>query len=295
MNTSILSCSVALCTYNGEKYVSELLDSILSQIYLPKEIIIVDDGSSDSTLPILEEYAARFPLIKLIPQKSNSGPVKAFQKAIQLSDQPYIFLADQDDIWLPHKILTMLEVAVNLPSDKPCLVFSDLEVMDESGGCIHGSFWKMAALEPTRATFKSMMYGNVVTGCASLINSKMRELLREIPSGALMHDHWIALIAYGIGNVAVLDQQLLKYRVHGNSVTEKSEANFIWKIKRQVSQILDRDSVFLEKEMKQISAFDQAFGHQLTNEKQKQVAAFLRLRNQSLARKKLAGFFRFQR
>lgn len=289
------SCSVALCTFNGENYISELLDSILFQSVPASEIIIVDDCSSDSTLDIIKEYAEKFPQIKLNLQKSNSGPITSFEKAIQLTSYPYIFLADQDDIWKPNKIESMLSSAANYPDDKPLLVYSDLEVIDEKGNILFSSFWKMAALRPHISTFKSLLFGNPVTGCASMINAKMKEYLVSIPQGVLMHDHWIGLIAYGFGEAVVLDDQLVKYRTHGNSVTEKIHAKVLWKIRTQLDQIFNRNADFLGKEINQIILFDQKFRSYLSIENQKHVDSFIGLKNKSLLKRKLASYLRYKK
>lgn len=285
--------SVALCTFNGEKYVAEFLESVLSQSILPDEIVVVDDCSSDATLSILKSYELDYPMIKIYPLVENLGPIRAFQKAIELTQFPRIFLADQDDIWDPLKIQLMMPASVNLGEELPSLVFSDLSPMNSQGRTMGNSFWKMANLDPRKATFNSMMFANVVTGCASLINSRMRELLKEIPNGVLMHDHWIGLIAYGFGNVEVINRPLVKYRIHDDSVTEKSKADFFWKMKKQFSQILGDQSEYLQKEIDQMVVFNRLFGNQLSQSKKNQLESFLQLNNQSLFKRKIAGLRKF--
>lgn len=285
-------CSIALCTFNGEKYLPALLESLLSQTVSAKEIIVVDDCSTDGTVSLLEKYAGKNAQIKLSLQKSNLGPVRAFQTAIQLTSQPYIFLADQDDVWKPIKVESMLSSASGFDGQKPLLVYSDLEVMDEKGNPSFPSFWKMAAIKPHNTTFKSIMFSNVVTGCASLINAKMKEYLISIPHGVLMHDHWIGLIAYGFGEALAMDDQLVKYRTHGGSVTIKKQANTFWKVRTQLNQIFNQNGDFLEKEINQIILFDQKFRELLSAENQKMVENFIGLKNSSLLRRKLISYCR---
>lgn len=285
--------SVALSTFNGEKYVAEFLESVLNQSLLPDEIVVVDDCSSDSTLSILKSYELAHPIIKIYPLLENVGPIRAFQKAIELTQFPRIFLADQDDIWDPLKIQLMAPASVNLGEELPSLVFSDLSPMNSEGRPMGNSFWKMANLDPRKATFNSMMFANEVTGCASLINSRMRELLKEIPNRVLMHDHWIGLIAYGFGNVEVISRPLVKYRIHDDSVTEKPKADFYWKVKKQFSHLLGGQIEYLEKEIDQMMAFDGLFGSQLSQSKKSQLKSFLKLKNQSLIRKKIASLNKF--
>src|ERR1700744_3577317 len=93
--------SVALCTYNGEKYIKEQLDSIINQTYTCIEVIIVDDGSTDSTYDIISDYALRDNRIKCFKNETNLGFNKNFEKAVSLTSGEYIAISDQDDIWLP--------------------------------------------------------------------------------------------------------------------------------------------------------------------------------------------------
>lgn len=287
------SCSVALCTYNGEKYLEELLVSILSQTLPPDEIIIVDDCSLDGTVLLLKSFAEKFPQIKLNLQSSNLGPISAFQLAISLTSRPFIFLADQDDIWSPRKIELMLLSGTGHRSDLPLLAFTDLEVIDEKGDLVSTSFWEMTGLQPHLTSFKSLMFGNVVTGCASLINAKMREYLIFIPQGVLMHDHWMALIAYGFGQVEIIDQPLVKYRTHLQAVTEKARAGFRWKLKKQFSQF-SREQ-FLENEIKQMREFAKLNLNKLSKEDRKHLLQFIKLRGKSLLRKKIISLIRFRK
>ena len=288
-------CSVALCTYNGAEYLSELLDSILSQSIPASEIIIVDDYSSDGTVDILEEYIKRYPKIKLHLQSTNSGPIASFEKAIQLANFPYIFLADQDDVWKSNKLESMLSIAKNFQEDQPLLVYSDLEVIDENGNVLFPSFWEMAALKPQISTFKSLLFGNSVTGCASMINAKMKEYLISIPQGVLMHDHWIGLIAYGFGNAVVLEDKLVKYRTHGKSVTDKTHASILWKIRTQLNQILSINADFLDEEINQILLFNQKFRNYLSIENQNYVDKFIALKHKSVYKRKLVSYLRFKK
>lgn len=293
MNRILEKSSVALCTFNGEKYVTDFLDSLLSQTILPDEVVIVDDCSTDLTLSILKAYEKAFAMIKVYPLEKNVGSIKAFQKAIQLTQFPRIFLADQDDIWEPLKIQLMSQVQLNPLDDVPSLVFSDLSLINTYGEHKGNSFWEMADLDPMRTTFNSLMFANVVTGCASLINHRMRDLLKEIPSDVMMHDHWIGLIAYGLGKVEIISQPLVRYRIHDDSVTEKQEADFFWKMKKQIHQIFGDSSGYLQKEIDQMLAFDRLFGDQLNPSRKKQLEAFLMLKNQSLLKKKIASYKKF--
>ena len=123
---------IVLATYNGEKYLAQMLDSLVAQTRQADFIVAVDDGSKDNTPAILKNYENRLPLQVTILEK-NSGHRAAFSKALelaqpQLSDSDLIALADQDDIWLPHK----LDILEKLIQDK-ALVFGDAQVVDADG------------------------------------------------------------------------------------------------------------------------------------------------------------------
>ncbi|MFT4918317.1 MAG: glycosyltransferase involved in cell wall biosynthesis, partial [Zhongshania aliphaticivorans] len=95
--------SVAMCTYNGERFLAEQLDSILNQTYKNIELVVVDDVSTDGTLRLLDEYAARDGRIRVIRNSENIGFVRNFEKAMGACSGEFIALADQDDIWFPEK------------------------------------------------------------------------------------------------------------------------------------------------------------------------------------------------
>ena len=100
--------SVVMATYNGERFIAEQLESILTQTYSNLEIIIVDDRSTDQSYTILESYAAKDTRIRLFRNEQNLGYVKNFEKGLSLAGGVYIAPSDQDDIWLPHKITTLV-------------------------------------------------------------------------------------------------------------------------------------------------------------------------------------------
>jgi len=287
------SCSIALCTYNGEKYLEELLGSILSQTVPPDEIIIVDDCSSDGTVSLLKSFAEKCPQIKLHLQSTNLGPISAFQLAISMTSMPFVFLADQDDIWSPRKIELMLSSGTGHRSDLPFLAFSDLEAIDEKGDLVSTSFWKMVGLYPHQTTFKSLLFGNVVTGCASMINAKMKEYLSIIPQGVLMHDHWMALIAYGFGQAEYKDEPLVKYRIHASTVTRKSAASLVWRIRQQFTHLTTAYFHFLNKEVTQAEVFKNKFYDLLSDPRKAEIDQFISLRNKPFAKKKFASYSKF--
>ena len=119
--------SIAMCTYNGEPFLREQMDSLVKQDYRPIELVIVDDGSTDATQSILAEYANQHDFIKLHVNDSNLGFIKNFEKAISLCSGEYISLCDQDDIWFPEKTSALMAGI-----GEASLIYSTLAFIDEN-------------------------------------------------------------------------------------------------------------------------------------------------------------------
>ena len=118
--------SIVLATYNGEKYLSQQLDSVLSQTYSPIEVIAVDDGSTDSTIKVLHEYAKRHPNMKVVVNDKTLGYKKNFEKGCSLSAGDYISFCDQDDVWESNKTEILMQSIDNYP-----MVYCDDEFVNE--------------------------------------------------------------------------------------------------------------------------------------------------------------------
>lgn len=276
--------SVVLCTYNGSKFLNKQLDSILGQSYEIDEIIIVDDCSVDSTREILEEYKAKYDKIKLFFNTKNLGTNLSFQYALSLAECEYIVLCDQDDIWIENKIEVQMNMVVSSPfykKEQPLLVFHDLRLIDQHDNVIMDSFWELHKFKPNKFSFKKLMISNIVTGCTCLINRKMRdEILKCDMQDILMHDHLIALIAYGFGNFIHINEQLINYRSHNNSVTEKENISVIKRIKLFAGKI--KSKKYLKSNILQIQKFNDCYGSELDSDKKNVVKHFIQLKDSSI-------------
>ena len=211
---------IVLATYNGEKYLSQMLDSLVAQTRQADLIVAVDDGSKDATLEILARYQDRLPLQVTSLQK-NCGHRAAFSKGLelaqpQLTDNDLVALADQDDVWLPQKLET-LEAAfeANGNQEKTVLVFGDAQVIDADGKTISES-WRAYSNIETKVSIEQQIAGiNNVTGCLSLFSASLLKTILPIPKGVSVHDRWIAMIADKYGKIAAIDTPVLQYRIHG--------------------------------------------------------------------------------
>lgn len=216
---------ILLATYNGEKYLKEQIDSLLSQTYQDFKILVRDDNSKDSTINIIQEYEKAYPeKIKLIQDDfGNLGSSKSFMKLLECSDSEYIMFCDQDDVWMPNKIELSLQKMIELENeskiDIPLLVFTDLHVVDESLKIIENSFWKYQKLIPkTAKDWKKLVAQNVITGCTIMMNKKAKEVSLPFVLDMMIHDQWIGVNVAKYGKIEYIDKQTIFYRQHGNNV-----------------------------------------------------------------------------
>lgn len=216
--------SVVMCTFNGEQFVAEQLQSILAQSVTPDEIIVSDDGSSDSTLDVVEQVrrdtdvAVRWD----IRTRANPlGPAQNFESAMRVAKGDLIVLADQDDVWVPNKLEVLMRRLAN--SASALLVHSDARLTDELG---REDSTLMRALALTRRERQSLRSGNairallkrnLVTGATVLMTKELRDRALPIPDG-WVHDEWLGLIAALQDGVVFEAETLVLYRQHGKNV-----------------------------------------------------------------------------
>lgn len=208
--------SVCIATYNGEKFIKEQLDSILHQLSDGDEIIISDDSSTDATLDIIKKYLDK--RIVIIDNQKFHSPVYNFENAIKQAKGDYIFLADQDDVWLPHKIDSLLPHLVE--ND---LVLSNAKVVDASLSMVKERFYKKNPLKGFISNFSFNPY----TGCMLAINRRALRYILPFPPKIAMHDIWIGLCCEIFGKVYFLDENLILYRRHGANLSAASETSVL--------------------------------------------------------------------
>ena len=233
---------IALATYNGEKYLSKMLDSLVNQTRKADLIVAIDDGSKDSTVEILQEYQKLLPL-QITALQQNGGHRAAFSKALeiaktQLNENDLVALADQDDIWIPNK-LEVLEKTIETPEEKgikPVLVFGDAQIIDAKGNVIDKSWRKLAHICTMLPTKAHIAGTNNVTGCLSLFRASLLSKITPIPTAVNVHDAWISLIAQKQGSVRPIDEPVVQYRLHdNNSVGLGNKFSFDETCQRQVT------------------------------------------------------------
>ena len=211
--------SVALCTYNGGRFLAEQLDSIGRQTRPPDELVVCDDASSDGSATIVRAFAGRAPFpVRLEVNESNLRSTRNFAKAIGLCAGDLIALADQDDVWLPHKLST-LEAAMAAAPDAG-FAFSDADMVDERLAPLGYSLWEAVRFgrrEQARfrngGAFEALLRRYRVTGATMAFRSSFRGLVLPIPP-AWVHDAWIALLLASVAPCAAVAERLIRYRQH---------------------------------------------------------------------------------
>ena len=251
--------SVAMTTYNGEKYVTAQLYSVLNQSLKPDEVIICDDCSTDSTVSLINEFIEKNKLInfRLILNENNLGYIKNFRKAISLASGDIIFLCDQDDIWQEDKIKTMAELMENNRNIKA--LASAYKLIDAEGNEIKGDtekFYNPKGNKPlTNVNYGKSLYYNMAQGCAEAVTKDIAKAYCESSADILPHDWALNLFAYEKGGLYFINRELLLYRLHGNNTTGISDKGDsveerIPRLKSYASFMKDAENLNLKSESK---------------------------------------------
>lgn len=215
--------SVAMCTYNGARYVGEQLASVAAQTHAPVELVVCDDRSTDETADIVREFASRAPFpVRLHVNEQNLGSTGNFERAVSLCEGDLIALSDQDDMWLPQKLARLEEEFARNTS--ALVVFSDASIIDEDSRPTGQGLWESVGLN--RAELErlesgrgigGLLRGSTVTGATMAMRARLRELVLPVPLDLpLIHDAWMSLLAACVGGVRPVSEQLVLYRRHGS-------------------------------------------------------------------------------
>lgn len=216
-----MNISIVMATYNGSRFIREQMDSILDQTELPYEIIVCDDGSSDETVSILDEYSTSSIVpIEILHNEGNMGSTLSFSKAISKAAGDVIVLCDQDDLWKSdrlEKIRNVFEQDDNITG-----VYSDAELIDESGKPLEKSLWKELSItnkefsalkEGGISAFKVLLKRNVITGAAFAFKNRCIDTQAIFPK-LWVHDAWIVINLVIKGRIGFVPECLVGYRQH---------------------------------------------------------------------------------
>jgi rhamnosyltransferase len=232
---------VMLSTYNGQKYLKEQIDSILGQEEVNVQLLVRDDGSSDSTCDILKQYEKVNSNIKVYYEE-NIGYIKSFLKLVQYAGTEqgaYYSFSDQDDIWEKNKLIAAIRKMDCAGEEEPVMYYSDLKVVDKDD-----HFIRMAnSWEGTIDKYMLAMFIGI-RGCTMVHNNSLQQLLLRYQPGKISgHDTYVALLAFWSGRVVYDSNAYIHYRqtgenlsITGTSKWDKIYKNFVYLKKRMTTR-----------------------------------------------------------
>jgi len=229
--------SVAMCTYNGARFLPRQLESIATQTRLPDELVVCDDGSSDESVAIVRWFANSAPFtVRLEINERNLGSTKNFEKAIGLCEGDIIALADQDDVWKPQKLSKLWLVLQQSPGAG--YAFSNAEIIDERGSRLARNLWDSVLFHGTlqngffeTGQVASLLKRAAATGATMAFRASLKGILLPI-SPCLVHDYWVSLLASCVGWYGVpVAEQLIEYRQHEGQQLGAHRRSILEKVK----------------------------------------------------------------
>lgn len=231
--------SVCMATYNGEKYIKEQLESILKQLGMDDEIIISDDGSKDLTEKIIKEINDE--RIRFVKNTNIHGFTHNFENALKMARGEYIFLSDQDDVWLDNKVKIILEEL-----NKVDFVTHDCITVDEYKNVLSSSRFNDFDIKPG---FWNHLIKSRYLGCCMAFNKKILEVSLPFPKNDFLieHDIWIAAIAFAYFKTSLIKEPLILYRRHGDNASSggfQQGYSIGIKIKKRVYRIIKLLSIY---------------------------------------------------
>jgi glycosyltransferase involved in cell wall biosynthesis len=212
-----------MATYNGGRWLREQLDSIYAQRDVDLEVVVSDDGSTDGTVEILEEYRASHGLV-LLRNDRRLGYKDNFITAIAACKAPFIALADQDDVWEPDKLAALVE---ELGDD--LLVHGDVSLIDGTGQPVgpsarhpnFGALHDRVFLDRDYHRKSLLTRKSLCQGCTALFRRELLDVALPVPEGEQAHDIWLAFVAASLGRVRYIDRALLRWRLHGTNTSQQ--------------------------------------------------------------------------
>lgn len=212
--------AILLATYNGGQYIREQLDSIVAQTYQDWKIYVHDDGSKDDTMCIVRQFMDEYPeKFEIVDGPSTGCARDNFLFLFRFVEADIYMCSDQDDVWIPEKIEITLREMEKINEEVPCLVSTDLKVVDRDLNVIAESMNDFCKFACENVSVQHLLIQNTVTGCTMMVNRALRDLIIKYKNSdnIMMHDWWAAEIAAVKGKLVYLDVPTILYRQHGDN------------------------------------------------------------------------------
>ena len=288
---SELMAEILMPTYNGARFVREQIDSLLSQTDGRWHLTVSDDGSTDGTPDILDEYASRYPeKVRRIVSGQRFGNARDhFYWLMRQCDADYLMTCDQDDVWQPDKVRLTLEAL--LAAEKECgretpvLVFTDSAPVDERLNPISPSLMAMQRQNPKLTDYRNLLFQNIVTGGTMGLNRALKALATDCGEldRTIMHDWWVALVAARFGKRIYVDQATTLYRQHGDNSVGAQDVRSLRYMIRKVTHLAAFQKTVVDKK-RQAEVFAKTFPERLSEEEKRVLRDFCAPRSPLMAK-----------
>ena len=264
---------ILMAAYNGAPYIREQVDSILNQTDTDWLLTVSDDGSTDGTDAILDEYVRRYPdRVRRVYAGRRFGGARAhFFWLTENCDAAYMAYCDDDDVWQSDKLeklrRRMMEAESTSGRDMPVLVFSDQTVTDERLNVIAPSLMRYQKQDFAHFDCRSILMQNVVTGGAMMVNRALARLAMQCAdaSKVVMHDWWLAAAAARFGEIVYIDEPLGAYRQHGDNSVGAKDVGSLAYVRRMLADMEAVREALLRKKA-QAAVFEQTYAERLNDE-----------------------------
>jgi len=259
---------ILMATYNGEKYLSEQIDSIINQTYQGWNLLIRDDGSTDSTMEIIESYQKKDTRIKILKDnKGNLGIVKNFEELLKISKAKLIMFSDQDDIWKKEKILRYLERLEKIKE------FKNEKIMIHSNSNLYREKKQKLNLfisdKFLEQKLENVFFNFFVQGATIMITKSLKEFILPFPEEVYIHDRYIHLLTDILFKRVFINESFMDYRQHENN---QIGGNTDWK--KLISK-----RYFYEKDYKLIKKIYELHKNRLNLEQKNMIESYFKITN----------------
>lgn len=226
--------TVLLPVYNGSEFLSRQVESILCQERVRVRLVLLDDGSTDGSLSLIQNLAARDRRISVVAQTVNRGLLPAVYRLLSLVRTPYFAMSDQDDVWDTNKLADSVAA---LEESGAKLIYSDVRIVDSDEKIVESSYWTSRRITPVNEDGAlQLVYKNPIIGHTIVASADVARSVRLYPRGLLYYEVWLASTAMSLGSITYSTRQLGSYREHSANVIGPQKARAFAKISSKLGQ-----------------------------------------------------------